>query len=530
MIFSHRSQFAAQCSPSMTEKPRLRHARAFMLLAICIGSGFAQTRKGPAPQAPLDVLRAVSVYEWTGDLAKPAAARVVPVSLFIDHQFEDAGLYLSRPMPLALEPGNIYELELAGVDQGAVTLTQASRLHSTNAVTSFDEGWFGYGTWKPLAVPKPFVPNSTASDAHVVTSGEGAPHFNRQASAAPSAAPPATSSPTTKQSTPSDAPPTDPDRPTLHHTAPGDAQRSDSQNSGSQGSQTTSTQTASATPPAATTSSAPAASAPAPASSPAPSPNQSKTNDAPDNTPAGDPDRPTFSRHGPANGPTNQRKSSRNDSASVTAAGGLLADDPGRPHLHHGVASKDAAPAALHGLPPDMHQRVLVSDAADRPEHDFAYPWTDAHEKAATMTKLEAMARSALAPEPAAHPVHAAAARRRKAPATIELLEEELHAYEISYGGVDVFVFSARTEDQRYVTLIAQPDIYGAPHVLLQSVSGATHLDETPRMLFLDAVDADGDNRAELLFELRGETQRQFALYRIAQGTAEQTFLGGTPQ
>jgi len=513
----------------MTEKLRRSHAGAFALLVLCAGSAFAQTRKGSAPQAPLDVLRAVSVYEWTGDLAKPTAARVVPVSLFIDHHFEDAALYLSRPMPLALEPGNIYELESAGVDQGAVTLTQATRLHSTNAVTSFDEGWFGYGTWKPLAVPKPFVRSSTVSDAHVVTSGEGAPHFNKQAPAAP----PASSSPTTAQNTPSDAPPVDPDRPILHHTMPGDAQRSDAPSSGSQSSQTVST-----TPPAAA-SPAPAPSAaptPAPAPSAGPNADQGKTNDAPGSTPAGDPDRPTFGRHESANGPANQRKSSRNDSASVTAAGGLLADDPGRPHLHHGVASKDAAPAALHGLPPDMHQMVALSDATERPEHDFTYEWTDANEKDAMLTKLETMARVALAPTPAAHPAHTAptSARRRKAPAPIELLDEELHAYEISYGGVDVFVFSAHTAGddtvKRYVTLIAQPDIYGAPHVLLQSVSGATHLDETPRMLFLDAVDADGDNRAELLFELRGETQRQFALYRIAQDTATQDFLTDTTQ
>ncbi len=49
-------------------------------------------------------------------------------------------------------------------------------------------------------------------------------------------------------------------------------------------------------------------------------------------------------------------------------------------------------------------------------------------------------------------------------------------------------------------------------------------------MRFIDAVDADGDNRAELLFELRGETQRQFALYRIAQDTAEQIYLSGAMQ
>ncbi|HXB61241.1 MAG TPA: hypothetical protein VNU94_00145, partial [Acidobacteriaceae bacterium] len=167
----------------MTEKPRPRHSdlchAGLLCLLLCVAPAFAQTRKGPEPQAPLDVLRAVSVYEWTGDLARPAAARIVPVSLFIDHHFEDAALYLSRPMPLALEPGNIYELESAGVDQGTLTLIQASRLHSENAATSFDDGWFGYGTWKPLAAAKPFIPGSTTSDAHVVDSGEQGPHFSK---------------------------------------------------------------------------------------------------------------------------------------------------------------------------------------------------------------------------------------------------------------------------------------------------------------------------------------------------------------
>ncbi len=113
----------------MTEKLRPRHAGLLCVL-LCSVPVFAQTRKGPEPPAPRNVLRAVSVYEWTGDLAKPTAARVVPVSLFIDHHFEDAALYLSRPMPLALEPGNIYEMESAGVNQGTLTLIQTSRLRS----------------------------------------------------------------------------------------------------------------------------------------------------------------------------------------------------------------------------------------------------------------------------------------------------------------------------------------------------------------------------------------------------------------
>jgi hypothetical protein len=511
MIFSLRSQLAARHPSSMTEKLRLRHAGLVCLL-LCAALVTAQTRKGPEPQAQRDVLRAVSVYEWTGDLSKPTAARIVPVSLYIDHHFEDAALYLSRPMPLALEPGNIYELESAGVNRGTLTLKLASRLHSDNAVTSFDDGWFGYATWKPLAPPKPFVPSSATSSAHVVTSGEQGPHFSKA---------PASTSPSTTQSTSSTTPPVDPNRPTLHHTAPGDPQQSAPQSS--------STPTASTTPPASaspapTLSPAPPASTPAPATPPVP--DQSK----PGNTPAGDPDRPTLNHSTPADRASNQQHRRGSDSASVTDAGGLLADDPGRPHLHHGGASADAALPALRGLPPDMHQMAAVSDAADRPEHDFAYEWPDADQKAAVITKLEAMAQAALAPAPAKPAPASVHKHRTVTHAPIALLEEELHAYEISYGGVDVYVFTAQTEDHRYVTLIVQPDIYGTLQILLRSVAGPADLDQTPQMRFIDAVDADGDNRAELLFELRGETERQFALYRIAQGTAEQIFLSGTLQ
>ncbi len=44
-------------------------------------------------------------------------------------------------------------------------------------------------------------------------------------------------------------------------------------------------------------------------------------------------------------------------------------------------------------------------------------------------------------------------------------------------------------------------------------------------MRLVDAVDAKADNRGELLFELRGATQRQFALYRVLRGDATRIFL-----
>ena len=92
-------------------------------------------------------------------------------------------------------------------------------------------------------------------------------------------------------------------------------------------------------------------------------------------------------------------------------------------------------------------------------------------------------------------------------------------------------VISAHTADaganEKFVTLIAQPDLYGGVNVLVKNVTDATHLDDAPRMRLVDAVEAEKDNRGELLFELRGTTERQFALYRVLRGDATRIFLSG---
>jgi hypothetical protein len=61
----------------------------------------------------------------------------------------------------------------------------------------------------------------------------------------------------------------------------------------------------------------------------------------------------------------------------------------------------------------------------------------------------------------------------------------------------------------------------------MKSVTDAAHLDDNPRMRLVDAVDAMADNRGELLFELRGLTERQFALYRVLRGQAARLFITG---
>src|SRR5271168_1923328 len=133
--------------------------RALFLRAIlgaatlASGSTFAQMHKVAKPE---QVVRAVGVYEWTGDFAKPTASRLIPVSLNIESKFEDAGVYIARPIPFALLPGNLYILQTAGVDKGTLDLAYAKHLQAVEPTgdLAFDDGWFGYGSVKPLAAPR----------------------------------------------------------------------------------------------------------------------------------------------------------------------------------------------------------------------------------------------------------------------------------------------------------------------------------------------------------------------------------------
>ena len=109
---------------------------------------------------------------------------------------------------------------------------------------------------------------------------------------------------------------------------------------------------------------------------------------------------------------------------------------------------------------------------------------------------------------------------------------ERFKAYELTYSGGATLVYTAETQDHagktKYVTLIAQPDFNGVPKVLFKSVTDDVHLDVTPKMRLVDAVDARANNRGDLVFELRRTHDREFVIYRISGGQAEQVFTTGS--
>lgn len=262
-----------------------------------------------------------------------------------------------------------------------------------------------------------------------------------------------------------------------------------------------------------------------------------------------DPDRPTLhktpesedSGDAAPGDPDRPRLTKPQQAAEVPVESLPDVSDPDRPRLLRGKPASFGPPVAptLTGLPADMEQIVAVSDAQTRPEHPWDYTWANPADKDKMKADLEDDARKVLGlGQPSTPKAKSTTARRKAKPAAppepAPLEDEQFRIFELAYGSGATMVLTAHTggplAQQKFVTLIGQPDLYGSLLVLFKHVTDGAHLDDNPRMHLIDAVDAMADNRGELLFELRGKTQRQFALYRVLRGTAEKLFVtsGGT--
>jgi hypothetical protein len=78
------------------------------------------------------------------------------------------------------------------------------------------------------------------------------------------------------------------------------------------------------------------------------------------------------------------------------------------------------------------------------------------------------------------------------------------------------------------ITLVARSDIYGELHKAFSAVTDTGHRDVLPRYDLIDAVDADGDGRGELLFRKVSDAGSAFALYRVI-GNQLWPLFEGTP-
>ena len=446
------------------------------------------------------------MLEWTGDAGKPKASRIVPITIYDGEKLQDAGVYLARPQPLALSYEVEYQLERNGKPFGLFDIKNAGQ----------DQGaWVGFGNWKPMPQPKAA---KAVLPEKIDDAGDDKPVLHRKKGSGDTPASTGGGK-NTKPTGSGDA--SDPDRPKLHK-------------------KTDDTSNASPSPAPAPDSDRPVLHKPADdsAANGSQAPAAKSGSSTADSSPAPDNDRPTLKKGKPRPAADIGHVSSVPDES-----------DPDRPRLKRGKSSGPAGELAptLMGMPEDMQQAVAVSDARTRPEHPWTFSWANPEDEGKMKSALETMARQALGMTPAADassaapskpaPRHTGAALHRTpksaalAPEPTPLADEQFRVFELAYGAGATIVLTASDGEplpqRKFVTLVAQPDLYGNARVLLKTVTDMAHLDEKPRMRLVDAVDALADNRAELLFELRGDGTRQFALYRVYRGSAEQLFVSG---
>lgn len=137
-------------------------------------------------------LRATGVLELTTDNSGNVTGHIIPITILANGRFYDASIYESRPRPMALENGVVYEAQKSGVAVGYVTIYAGERALGS---------WLAQGKWQPVTQVAATPPPAAAP----VNPGDDRPILHRGGEQPP-AQPPQ---------------PQDDNRPVLHRKNPG---------------------------------------------------------------------------------------------------------------------------------------------------------------------------------------------------------------------------------------------------------------------------------------------------------------------
>src|SRR5437016_9413323 len=110
--------------------PRLLATGALLLAAPL----FAQSPSPPPQKSGPHALRALAVVQFVN--GKPL--KLEPVIIFENGNFEDATLYQAGPLPMAIQPGTVYEVQREGVPLGLFTIQQPEQEKND---------WYAKGSW-----------------------------------------------------------------------------------------------------------------------------------------------------------------------------------------------------------------------------------------------------------------------------------------------------------------------------------------------------------------------------------------------
>jgi len=465
----------------------------------------AETKKKKNEKGP----RAVGLLQLSS-----GKATLIPIAILIDGKFHDASVYKADPVPMALEGGTVYEVEQTGESQGLFTVNGA--LHSKRPGAT--SPWLGSGSYV-LNGAEPTKKTRKAEDMPVgLDNSTDAPPRLTRGSESKTPAPSGPGSASTPGSSPGAG----------SSEKPGTSQPASGSSAGASGQDAQKTTTAS-TP--AADQGAKGQAVPGQAS-----PGQA----APSQT---------------SQGPASQTSSSQSSSTEGSASQGQASGNYYRPTLRRGKptdtarqeeestpkVNKSGSPATAGAATQSPVQFVpAISDAGGPDAQSYKFFWKEGEEDERRQQMLALAAdevrayvtareKGAIPAKPPAKnagvkagpTAHKPAAK----PAQPVFENTQFRAFDVWKNGQVVMILCAEAHlppttgaaaaPELYdVAIAARTDIYGNLRKLYSGVTDKFHLDVTPRLELIDAVDADGDGRGELLFRETTDAGSGYVIYR----------------
>jgi hypothetical protein len=420
---------------------------------------------------------------------------LIPIAILIDGKFHDASVYKADPVPMALDSGTVYEAEQAGDSQGLFTVYGA--LHSTSAGSA--NPWLGTGSYLPNGTE---VVKATrkAEDVPVGMDrgdSDGPPRLTRGKAT--------TAANTKPNSEPASGAP-----------------------AGAGGSEK-----------------------PAAAATPAPSnPASSSAGGAPSGHDSSKPAAPAADKAADPNAKGQAAPEQAAQSKTPQSQEqGQTAENYYRPTLRRGKptqaapqdeepapkvgkadpASKATAGPAASAGPVRLLPAISEEGGPDPKSYGFFWKTGEEEERRNQMLALageevrayaNALVKNRIPAKPPA-----AGHKAPTKPVAPVLENAQFHAFDVWGNNQLVIVLSAEAHfppapgataapESYSVTLVARTDIYSNLRKLYSGVTDKFHLDVTPRLELIDAVDADGDGRGELLFRETSDAGSGYVIYR----------------
>jgi len=202
-----------------------------------------------------------------------------------------------------------------------------------------------------------------------------------------------------------------------------------------------------------------------------------------------------------------------------------MGNDPSRPTLRRGKPTDSSSEVLPFKDVPGLtviETLTAISDATRTEYRPFTFEMKKEEQakfaQEATGMALEAITRFAS--------THATSG----VPATGPLADVSLRVFDLDLGNQPIIVLSGRKPALArgakntappdpnldfYVTVVARTDIYGNMRRLFTHVTDKPHMDSLPKLELIDAVDAEGVGRGQLLFRQVFDGERSFILYRV---------------